>query len=118
MPVKLGAKLTEVGTLEIWADSKESEHRWRLQFELRKAAAGELRAHAAAVISEEALAAAEALIPARRSSETTVEPAQLPAQASNKPSAWDAIRGRVSAIRKLADRMLEAGRRPQAQRRA
>ena len=39
VPVKLGAKLTEVGTLEIWADSKESEHRWRLQFELRKAAA-------------------------------------------------------------------------------
>ena len=40
MPVKLGAKLTEVGTLEIWADSKESEHRWRLQFELRKAVGG------------------------------------------------------------------------------
>ena len=36
VPVKLGARLTEVGTLEIWADSKESEHRWRLQFELRK----------------------------------------------------------------------------------
>src|SRR5579864_4961605 len=26
VPVKLGAKLTEVGTLEIWADSKVSEH--------------------------------------------------------------------------------------------
>ena len=38
VPVKLGAKLTEVGTLEIWADSKETEHRWRLQFELRKSA--------------------------------------------------------------------------------
>ncbi len=64
VPVKLGAKLTEVGTLEIWADSKESEHRWRLQFELRKAAAGAGVARPAAVISEEALAAAEALIPA------------------------------------------------------
>ena len=41
--IKLGAKLTEVGTLEIWAESKESEHRWRLQFELRKAAAGRKR---------------------------------------------------------------------------
>src|SRR5450755_1340195 len=38
VPIKLGAKLTEVGTLEIWAESKASEHRWRLQFELRKAA--------------------------------------------------------------------------------
>ena len=40
VPVKLGAKLTEVGTLEIWADSKETEHRWRLQFELRKGGYG------------------------------------------------------------------------------
>ena len=38
IPVKIGAKLTEVGTLETWCDSLESEHRWRLQFELRKAA--------------------------------------------------------------------------------
>ena len=38
VPVKLGAKLTEVGTLDIWAESKETDHRWRLQFELRKQA--------------------------------------------------------------------------------
>ena len=31
VPIQLGAKLTEVGTLEIWAESKTSEHRWRLQ---------------------------------------------------------------------------------------
>jgi hypothetical protein len=36
VPVKLGARLTEVGTLEIWCQSRISEHRWRLQFELRK----------------------------------------------------------------------------------
>ena len=41
VPVKLGARLTEVGTLEIWTESKVSEHRWRLQFELRKAAAAD-----------------------------------------------------------------------------
>src|SRR5262249_11183373 len=63
IPVKLGARLTEVGTLEIWADSKETEHRWRLQFELRKAAA-QAPSRPAAVVSEEALSAAEALIPA------------------------------------------------------
>ena len=38
VPVKLRAHLTEVGTLEVWADSKISEHHWRLQFELRKTA--------------------------------------------------------------------------------
>ena len=47
VPVKLGAQLTEVGTLEIWADSKISEHRWRLQFELRKAARREAAAQQA-----------------------------------------------------------------------
>src|SRR5271163_2423803 len=38
VPVKLRAHLTEVGTLEVWADSKISDHHWRLQFELRKTA--------------------------------------------------------------------------------
>ena len=36
IPVTLGARLSEVGTLETWAESKVSEHRWRLQFQLRK----------------------------------------------------------------------------------
>ncbi len=104
VPVKLGAKLTEVGTLEIWADSKESEHRWRLQFELRKAVA-EHAARPGAVISDEALVAAAALIPAAFV-EDTVEPAQLPARLEQAlglgRNSWP-----VSAIRKLGDGMLE-----------
>ena len=46
VPVKLRAHLTEVGTLEVWADSKISEHHWRLQFELRKTAGGARRRQA------------------------------------------------------------------------
>ena len=38
VPVTLGARLSEVGTLETWAESKISDHRWRLQFQLRKTA--------------------------------------------------------------------------------
>ena len=57
--MKLGARLTEVGTLEIWAESKISDNRWRLQFELRKAAQTSRRsARPAAVISETAMAQA------------------------------------------------------------
>jgi len=104
VPVKLGAKLTEVGTLEIWADSKESEHRWRLQFELRKAAE-QAAVRPSAVISDEALAAAEALIPAAFAGDG-VEAAQLPARLEQTlglgRNSWP-----VSAIRKLADHMLE-----------
>jgi hypothetical protein len=64
IPVKLGARLTEVGTLEIWADSRVSEHRWRLQFQLRKAAHTAAPSRPAAVISETAMTQARALIEA------------------------------------------------------
>jgi hypothetical protein len=112
--IKLGARLTEVGTLEIWADSKESEHRWRLQFQLRKSADVPTSSRPAAVISEEALAAAEALLP-QVFGTGDLEPEQLPAKLEQAfgvgRNAWP-----VSAIRKLADRMLELadGRRRSA----
>ncbi len=113
VPVKLGAKLTEVGTLEIWADSKASEHRWRLQFELRKAAAQTASqtssqtgaARPAAVIGDESLAAAEALIREAFSGDG-IEAAHLPGRLEQTlglgRNSWP-----VSAIRKLADQMLE-----------
>ena len=60
--MKLRAHLTEVGTLEVWADSKISEHRWRLQFDLRKTASSASKP--AALVSDESLGHAEALIDA------------------------------------------------------
>jgi actin-like ATPase involved in cell morphogenesis len=109
VPVRLGARLTEVGTLEIWADSKASEHRWRLQFELRKSAA-QAAAKPAAVVSDEALAAAERLVDytfgAHVGEAESVEPAQLPARLEQAlglgRNSWP-----LSAIRKLADQMLD-----------
>jgi len=64
VPVRLGAHLTEVGTLEIWAESKVSEHRWRLQFELRKPVLAEQtkRTKPVAVVSAAAVEEAEKLI--------------------------------------------------------
>ena len=105
VPIKLGAKLTEVGTLEIWAESKTSEHRWRLQFELRKAAAAQGLQKPAAVISEDALRSAVELIP-QAFATSQMEPEQLPARLEQTlglgRNSWP-----VSAIRTLADRMLE-----------
>ena len=105
VPVKLGAKLTEVGTLEIWADSKESEHRWRLQFELRKAVAEQAAVRPGAVISDEALVVADALIPAAFVDDA-IDAAQLPARLEQAlglgRNSWP-----LSAIRKLGDRMLD-----------
>jgi hypothetical protein len=104
VPIKLGAKLTEVGTLEIWADSKETDHRWRLQFELRKAAAGKAVSRPAAVIGDEALSNALALIPATFSGGSAPEelPAKLEQALGLGRNSWP-----LSAIRKLADALIE-----------
>lgn len=104
VPVKLRAHLTEVGTLEVWADSKISDHHWRLQFELRKTAA---TAHGkpAAVVSEDALAQAEALLDATFKA-GTLAPEELPGKLEQTlalgRNSWP-----LSAIRRLSDRMLE-----------
>ncbi len=104
VPVKLRAHLTEVGTLEVWADSKISDHHWRLQFELRKTAVA-THGKPAAVVSEDALAQGEALLDATFKAGTTA-PAELPGKLELTlalgRNSWP-----LSAIRRLADRMLE-----------
>ncbi len=111
VPVKLGARLTEVGTLDIWADSKVSDHRWRLQFELRKQAANTAvqSQRAAAVIGEESLETAEGLIRATFA-DLTLQPHELPAKLEQAiglgRNSWP-----VATIRRLADRMLELAER-------
>jgi hypothetical protein len=68
--VRLSAVFTEVGTLELWCESRMTEHRWRLQFNLR---ATEQEAHEAAgaattgvapevIVPEEAVVLGEQLI--------------------------------------------------------
>jgi hypothetical protein len=104
VPVKLRAHLTEVGTLEVWADSKISEHHWRLQFELRKTANARGGGKPAAVVSDEAIAQAEALIEGAFRS-ATLSPEELPAKLEQTlalgRNSWP-----LSAIRKLSDHLL------------
>jgi molecular chaperone DnaK (HSP70) len=105
VPVKLRAHLTEVGTLEVWADSKISEHHWRLQFELRKTASARTGGKPAAVISDEAMAQAEALIEATFQA-GSLAPTELPGKLEQAlalgRNSWP-----LSAIRRFSDRLLE-----------
>src|SRR5277367_2958404 len=104
VPVKLRAHLTELGTLEVWADSKISDHHWRLQFELRKTSTA-THGKPAAVVSDEALAQAEALLDAAFKA-GTLAPEELPGKLEQTlalgRNSWP-----LSAIRRMADRMLE-----------
>jgi molecular chaperone DnaK (HSP70) len=104
IPVKLGAKLTEVGTLETWADSKISEHRWRLEFQLRRARAMESAAKPAAVISDEAIRVALARIEEVFRSNGAPEelPARLEQAIGLGRNSWP-----LSALRRLGDQFLE-----------
>ena len=82
IPVKLGARLTEVGTLETWCDSKISDHRWRLQFELRKqTSAGGASARPVAVVSEEAVVqGCEVIGQVLSAAKAPIAPEELPAK--------------------------------------
>ena len=116
VPVKLGAHLTELGTLEIWAESKISDHRWRLQFELRKPVLAEQikRARPVALISAEAVAAAMQAI-RDVFQHGTMTPEELPGKLEQTlalgRNSWP-----LEVIRKLADTFLELneGRRKSA----
>jgi molecular chaperone DnaK (HSP70) len=106
VPVKLGARLTETGTLETWCDSKISENRWRLQFQLRKSASTDTTPRRpAAVVSHEVVEAAGELVRAVFQSQS-FQPEEL-------PSRLEAVLGLgrnswpVDVARRLADVFLE-----------
>jgi molecular chaperone DnaK (HSP70) len=108
IPVKLGAKLTEVGTLETWCESKVSDNRWNLEFELRKpAAAAPVERKAAAVVSEQALKASLELIAAvfAPSVKAPITPEEVPAKLEQTMglgrNSWP-----LHAIRQMADAFL------------
>ncbi|MBM3759178.1 MAG: molecular chaperone DnaK [Acidobacteria bacterium] len=106
VPVRLRAHLTEVGTLEIFAVSKVSEHSWRLQFELRRQSAKSTVAKPTATVAESALATACELVRETFSGGFSIEPEALPQKLEQALSlgraSWP-----LSAIRKLADVFLE-----------
>jgi hypothetical protein len=106
VPVKLGARLTETGTLETWCDSKISDNRWRLQFQIRKSAAS---AHGprkpAAVVSTEAVEAACDFV-RETFGKGAIPPEELPARLEGAlglgRNSWP-----VEVARRLADVFLE-----------
>ncbi len=54
LPVYLAVRLTEVGTLELWCRSRQTHHRWQLQFDVRQ----ELAPSSTLAVSGETLDAA------------------------------------------------------------
>ena len=108
--VRLTVLFTEVGTLELWCESQATEHRWRLQFNLRAQEAIEPQAAEAAadqvVIADEAIERAQALLraafrpPAAGRVDTLM--GELENALGHGKQAWP-----LPVIRRLADVLLE-----------
>ena len=112
LPVQLAVRLTEVGTLEVWCQSRQTEHRWQLQFDVRQADepdADSLPAHSE-TIDHGAIEMAQAEIgltfPAQPS-DNMHPPEQLrkrlEEQLAMSKEVWSTM-----LIRKLADSLLES----------
>ena len=119
--VRLRASFTEVGTLELWCESQDTEHRWRLQFELRSQAEQMQQSAPTESYSSPPLSSG------RTDSETAIESAViLIHRAFGKPGENDALPPEMlvsqlettlgsnrdlwplSAIRRLTDALIEA----------
>jgi molecular chaperone DnaK (HSP70) len=118
LPVQLSAHYSEVGTLEIWCESQITEHRWRLQFQLRAARADERPAAATSnttqtKIAEPALQQAERQIrtvfhgPSKHSNGEPLAPEELFGQLESILG-YDRDVWPVYAIRKLCDVLIES----------
>jgi hypothetical protein len=82
--VRLQASLTEIGTLELWCESRNTPHRWRLQFELR---------------GEESQS--------QQLDATSLQP--VPTRASVLPASNAAIESSAQRIRNVFDRSEDSG---------
>jgi hypothetical protein len=121
LKVRLEVTFTEVGTLELWCESLDTEHRWRLQFNLRSEEAGETRGAAAdgadqnqIIVSDEATWAAEKLL---------VDTFELPGDVSHMDALVGALEKTLGhgkdawplpTIRQLADVLLRLADRRRA----
>ena len=114
LDIRLSAAYTETGTLELWCESRGTDHRWRLAFNLRGVDADPLDGAAAVeeetaptiVVSDEALARAAGLLRATFAPSPPLPPealmGELETALGHGKGAWP-----LAVIRKLADVLLE-----------
>jgi hypothetical protein len=127
LTIRLRATFTEVGTLELWCESRDTPHRWRLQFELRSEEAHAERvetptparsgaaSQSAALVSDASIQSAAQLV--RRVFDSNIAPSTRSSGAPNAPdnlvSEMEAALGAkrdvwpVAAIRPFTDALIE-----------
>ena len=110
IPVNLGVRLTEIGTLDLFCESKQTHHRWQLQFDVRQDAdrSGDGQPQSVGeTVDQQLIDAALALIESTFTiGDSSAHPEGLTKQLENalemKKERWP-----TSLIRKMADKLLE-----------
>ncbi len=125
LTIRLRASFTEVGTLELWCESQQTPHRWRLQFDLRGEEAQAQQVHtvkAPVLARSSGVATSDALVESAAQLITNVFGGSAD-DASSTPEAlvgqMETVLGAkrdswpVPTIRRLADALIEvaAGRK-------
>ena len=108
LPVTLRVHLTEVGTLAIFCDSRQSDHQWQLQFDVRQTAeVGNDGQHVEETLDQGAIDAATAVIRCVFTNGDDALPASSLRQELEESLALAKEHWPTSLIRNLADALLE-----------
>ncbi len=110
IPVRLAVRLTAVGTLELWCQASQSDHRWQLQFDLRRE--GEPTsavAHVEEMVDQAAVEAAQDEIREtfRRGDQSSEHPPERLRTALQEIMGLPRDTWPTALIRQLADTLLE-----------
>jgi hypothetical protein len=123
LPVRLAVAFTEVGTLELWCESQVSDHRWRLQFQLRGAEGAALSMAPAAapsapdahesVVADETVVACEGIIRSVFEGSGGEATAQTLMAVLEQTTGYGKVAWPLGVLRRFADVLIEvaAGRR-------
>ena len=108
IPVQLAVRLTAIGTLELWAQSEQSEHRWQLQFDLRQDAGPALPSTGVEeTIDQSAVTAAQDIIRRTFLERDAAHPPEALRRTLEELLGVGRNRWPTALIRQLADTLLE-----------
>ncbi|MFW6169739.1 MAG: Hsp70 family protein, partial [Planctomycetota bacterium] len=124
LPVRLNARLNEIGTMDLWCTAIDRDRSWRLQFDIRSATQTDIEAHrsqseAEGIADEQTWQGAYQLIAAVFSPSGSARPAglakQLEAELDMRKKQWP-----TPLLRRIWEALMEfeAGRRKSAEHEA
>lgn len=112
VPVHLHARLTEIGTLEVWCSEADGPRKWKLQFDVRAATRTDVAAHAAigeraGFVDEETVQRCAALIRAAFAADSSAPVAESLVKRLEEASGMTRLEWPPSLLRELWSELLQ-----------